>query len=46
VYELVDGGKEGVKATGDPTYMEVGGRNTFQLKKNNSYSSSAAHMGL
>jgi hypothetical protein len=38
VYELVDGGKDGRKATSDPTYMEVGGGgNTFQLKGNEAY---------
>jgi hypothetical protein len=53
VYELVDGGKEGGKATSDPTYVEVGGGggNTFQLKENEAYvsttkfsSSATAHM--
>jgi hypothetical protein len=40
VYELVDGGKEGGKATSDPTYVEVGGGgNTFQLKGNEAYAS-------
>jgi hypothetical protein len=40
VYELVDGGRDGVKATIDPTYMEVGGGgNTFQLKGNEAYAS-------
>jgi hypothetical protein len=53
VYELMNGGKEGGKATSDSTYVEVGGGggNTFQLKENEAYvsttkfsSSATAHM--
>jgi hypothetical protein len=44
VYELVDGGKEGGKATSDPTYVEVGGGgNTFQLEGNEAYVSTAKY---
>jgi hypothetical protein len=47
VYELVDGGKEGVKATSEPTYMEVGGGgNTFQLERNEVYVSTALLLPL